>query len=380
MVLIAIWFADLLHLIFYGTETHKLNQKNYTEMRKSFGESGNEEIPSRSMVALPVILISSHDEDPVAEQPGCFATGFLPDNPLIQSMRWAQSEYLLKGVFLGLLLFVALDSQSWSETGQVGLYMAGGFGIGLLLAIIRQVRDLPRLLRRPFGFLVFVLLENPLLIYSGVILGLAFGAFQVFEKADTNRLLTCVIGGLVFGYSLEQLRRIPEWRYKLAGVILDGAIVIMLLDYWLGPDLSAERRQFIAFQLLLGLPFFYLLTFAGAVEESEAEIGAICIVIAVAIRWSILDEEVASACLLLPVRALLPLRHLRPPLAAHLQIRSPRLQLWRIEEVCGGSACIPEGAATRPEQLARQAGKRLAAYANPSLASRQDRRRHRSRP
>ena len=38
-----------------------------------------------------------------------------------------------------------------------------------------------------------------------------------------------------------------------------------------------------AVQLLLGLPLFYLLTFAGHEEETEVEIGAMCATISVAL-------------------------------------------------------------------------------------------------
>src|SRR5262245_15249499 len=99
-------------------------------------------------------------------------------------MRWAKSEYILKGVFLGLLLFVSLQKDlDWAATGRVALWLAGGFVIALVVAGIRQFRDLKGLGRNPLGFLLFLLLENPFLIYAGIILGLAGAAIDHLQTA-----------------------------------------------------------------------------------------------------------------------------------------------------------------------------------------------------
>src|SRR5262245_7540086 len=97
-------------------------------------------------------------------------------------MRWAKSEYILKGVFLGLLLFVSLQKElNWADTGRVALWLAGGFGVALVLAAARQFRDVKGLGHNPVGFLLFLLLENPFLIYSGIILGLAGAAIDLTQ-------------------------------------------------------------------------------------------------------------------------------------------------------------------------------------------------------
>ena len=58
-------------------------------------------------------------------------------------MRWAKSEYILKGVFLGLLLFVSLQKDlDWPATGRAALWLVGGFLAALVLAGLRQVRDI----------------------------------------------------------------------------------------------------------------------------------------------------------------------------------------------------------------------------------------------
>ena len=64
-------------------------------------------------------------------------------------MRWLQLEYVFKGIYLGLLLFVALQEPSWAHVGLValctlgglGLCLAGGaFGLALLIIAAYQLR------------------------------------------------------------------------------------------------------------------------------------------------------------------------------------------------------------------------------------------------
>ena len=49
-------------------------------------------------------------------------------------MRWPLSEYVLKGVFLGLLLYGALSAPDAAAAGRVGLWLVGGLGAGFLVA------------------------------------------------------------------------------------------------------------------------------------------------------------------------------------------------------------------------------------------------------
>ncbi len=53
-------------------------------------------------------------------------------------MRWLLSEYILKGVFLGLLLFVALQKPGWAATGEFFLCIFGGQAACLGLAGYRK--------------------------------------------------------------------------------------------------------------------------------------------------------------------------------------------------------------------------------------------------
>src|SRR6187549_2865749 len=106
-------------------------------------------------------------------------------------MRWAKSEYILKGVFLGLLLFVSLQKNlDWGDIGRVALWLGGGFLIALIVAGVRQIRDIKGLGRNPLGFFLFLLLENPFLIYFGIVFGLAGAAIDLVR----NRLIELGLG------------------------------------------------------------------------------------------------------------------------------------------------------------------------------------------
>src|SRR5262245_24247675 len=109
-------------------------------------------------------------------------------------MRWPLSEYILKGVFLGLLLFAALNAQSPADAGRVGLWLGGGLAVGLAVAAVMKLRQGFRPAGRPLTFLLFLLLESPTLVYAGSILGLAVGAFTL-RPQDDNRLLLATLGG-----------------------------------------------------------------------------------------------------------------------------------------------------------------------------------------
>jgi tetratricopeptide (TPR) repeat protein len=245
-------------------------------------------------------------------------------------MRWAKSEYILKGVFLGLLLFVSLQKDlTWSDTGRVALWLAGGFLISLVLAAIRQFRDIKGLGRNPVGFLLFLLLENPFLIYAGIIFGLAGAAIDIIQvkKAlipdgqtpplELSILGYCVLGGAVFGYGLGELRQVANPLYRLGVTALLCAAVGFTLYYWLGDlDLlgneSQQRR--LGVHLLLGIPFFYLLVFTGVAEESEVEIAALCVTLGLGMYLVKFPDKMPALGLLLPVGiyCIYSIRVLRP--------------------------------------------------------------------
>ncbi|MFO0808349.1 MAG: tetratricopeptide repeat protein [Gemmataceae bacterium] len=205
-------------------------------------------------------------------------------------MRWSHSEYLFKGIFLGLLLYVALSAPDPGAAATVGGYTLAGLALGLAVAAVGKFRAGVRPGGRPFAFLLFLLLESPKLVYAGVVFGLGAGALAVRPPdADGRLLIATVGGGVAVGVGLAALHSVQCPKRRLIYSLLAGAGVvaagILTLEYY--PDLvpEADRRTLGVF-LLLGLPFFYLLTFAGEAEESEVEVAAWCTAFALGI-WLI---------------------------------------------------------------------------------------------
>src|SRR4051812_8153960 len=98
-------------------------------------------------------------------------------------------EYLLKGVFLGLWTFVALQVAVDRDAVRVDLpWVLGWVGAGLLLGLIagtilqfyRGVRPWQNLAAFP----LLVLLESPTFIYGGIVFGLAAGVLSGREFAE----------------------------------------------------------------------------------------------------------------------------------------------------------------------------------------------------
>ncbi|HVK10027.1 MAG TPA: hypothetical protein VM597_14760 [Gemmataceae bacterium] len=231
-------------------------------------------------------------------------------------MRWAKSEYILKGVFLGLLVFVSVQKDlDWAGTGRIALWLGGGFAVALVLATARQYRDLKGAARNPLGFFLFLLLENPFLIYAGVILGLGGAAIE-FRSAlvdkygesgvppEGNILGYCALGGAILGYALGELRQVPNPLYRLAGAAAAcaaaGAALYLALDEYSLLGTESQQRQ-LGVHLLLGIPFFYLLVFCGMAEESEVEIAALCATLGLGMYLVKFPDKVPAAGLLVPV-------------------------------------------------------------------------------
>src|SRR5438445_9894903 len=123
-------------------------------------------------------------------------------------MRWIQTEYVLKGIFFGLLTFAALqaagaESPDWATTGKLGLCVAGGLALALGLAAANKLRAGYGVKDRVPAFVLFLLLESSYLVYAGILSGMGVGvvwAWNVGEATNTGRKLSrAVIGGASFG-------------------------------------------------------------------------------------------------------------------------------------------------------------------------------------
>ncbi|HEY7313935.1 MAG TPA: tetratricopeptide repeat protein [Gemmataceae bacterium] len=207
-------------------------------------------------------------------------------------MRFLQTEYLLKGVYLGLVLYAALQqaaagAYAWTALARVNLLALGGLVLALLLAGLAKLREGYRVRGRLLIFTLFLLLESPTLVYAGILGGTLGGIYWVSllggALSQLNDLFLPTLGGgaiagLIFG-SLHQVRH----RLTRIGLIVAlGAGLVGGLLYWFGmfgtlaQTHKLEDQTVFAVQILLSIPFFYLLTFAGHDEESEIEIGVMC--------------------------------------------------------------------------------------------------------
>ena len=207
-------------------------------------------------------------------------------------MRWLQTEYILKGIYLGLLLDIAFRQAEQPEASPYApLLLAactfGGLLLALALAGLWKVRQGYRIRGRLAPFVLFLLLESPSLVYAGILGGTALGAHLAGAGADSQLLVRMVGGGAALGVLFGIVRSVRVRRFRLGLSLLMGAALVGGLAYWLGllPEIRGlipqhkvqdEAASTFGIFLLLGLPVFYLLTFAGQQEESEVEVGAMC--------------------------------------------------------------------------------------------------------
>jgi tetratricopeptide (TPR) repeat protein len=204
-------------------------------------------------------------------------------------MRWIQTEYVLKGIFLGLLTFAALqaassESPDWAATGRLGLCIAGGLVLALALAAVGKLRAGYEVKGRVLAFVLFLLLESSYLVYAGILLGMAVGVLWAFSGSDHLLFFWSVIGGALLGIIFGSLKQIENRWYRIALCLVMAAGIVAAALYYFGLiQIGDERRpptelklSTFGIYLLLGVPIFYLLTFSGHEEESEVEIGAIC--------------------------------------------------------------------------------------------------------
>lgn len=220
-------------------------------------------------------------------------------------MRWQQTEFILKGAYLGLLVLVAMQAPDWKEAAEVALFAIGGLALCLGIIGFQKIREGYRIRGRLSGFILFLILENPVLVYTGLLTGLVLGTYSILDQNDAM-VLAPVLGGAALGLVFWLLRHVQDRRFRLwvglalAVALVGGAIAIFHFEPF---RITAQQRDMIGYLLLLGIPGFYLLTFAGTVEESEIEIAAICAALGVSL-W-ILGDKVSptfkSMALLVPL-------------------------------------------------------------------------------
>ena len=162
---------------------------------------------------------------------------------------------------------------------------------GLLLAVgsvaVAKLRQGYRVKGKMIGFSLFLLLDHPHKVFAGTILGLAVGVLlPLFLENEVSHevvwylavFVAPIAGGAAFGLVLWLLRHVQSKIRSWLGLGLTAIPMIIaagLLHYF--PELGSKTTQEkLGAVLLMGLPGFYLLTFASLVEESVVEMAALC--------------------------------------------------------------------------------------------------------
>jgi tetratricopeptide (TPR) repeat protein len=230
------------------------------------------------------------------------------DLPRDYLMRWLHTEYILKGVYLGLLVFVALQETSWWDAGRVALCTAAGLVLFLAVSGVRKVREGYQIKGRVPAFILFLLLESPGLVYTGIILGTFVGAMWVRNpSADASYLPATVLGGAALGSVFGLLQQVRDRWARLGLSLALGVGLVAGALYLFGQlhqldEPAPSKLSLFGIQLLLGIPWFYVLTFAGKEEESEIEVGAICAALGLGVNllpWN--NPSYRSLSLLIPM-------------------------------------------------------------------------------
>jgi tetratricopeptide (TPR) repeat protein len=195
-------------------------------------------------------------------------------------MRGLQSEYFLKGLYLGLLALAGLHASTraqpdWTLPLLLTGFTLAGLVIAIALAGYAKVKQGYRVHGRLLPFILFLLLESPTLVYAGILLGTLAGVLALgLMGDDINQIVMLVGGGVILGAVFGAVRQLTNHWARLGLSLAVGAALVACGIYY------QEREQpdlhILGLQLLLGVPIFYLLTFSGHEEESEVEIGALC--------------------------------------------------------------------------------------------------------
>lgn len=213
-------------------------------------------------------------------------------------------EYLVKGLSLGVLGYLGWNADLKAAALVYGLVLLGLVAaLGLSWQRAKAAGAAPKTLS--FSFVVYLLLEYPGLIYAGVLAGLLVGAALVTFVLSQWTVMDLGIAlgiGLALGVVLVGLRLIAQKNIRRAVVLGLGAGAVALVIFYLfrGEMPVSFSLQSFGLHLLLAVPVFYLLTISGRTEETEIEIGLVCVLLGIAL-WVLLGPAFQLVAMLIPV-------------------------------------------------------------------------------
>ena len=240
---------------------------------------------------------------------------------------WHRNEYILKGLFWGLWVFFALQvpansADAWKDISWVLGWTCTGLVVGLIIGTVKLASRGVKPWDNWKAFPLLVVLESPLFIYAGIMLGLTVGVVSGREFAQpwavpiaqafgltwedikhvdpvARWLLHCIVGGVLLGVGMYRMRQMEDQPTRFwVGLGVAAAMVYLASNYLFDikvpdPDDPAKKVSYFAsadakfnlgLYILLGLPFFYLLTFSSEAEESEVEVMTFCAALGIALH------------------------------------------------------------------------------------------------
>lgn len=233
-------------------------------------------------------------------------------------MRWDQTEFIFKGLFLALLAVVGLsdrksldemDLSLWELVARVGFCLAVGLALALSAAAYHKIREGFRVRGKLVGFTLFLLLENPGAVYVGIIGGALLGAYPALKTSEQQRLLAPILAGPILGLLFWYVRNLAQrdLRHWLS-MGLAFALIVGPLAYlhFVEPPQFVDRANAWQFTVLsvLALVGFYLLSFTSLVEEAEVDVAALCGVLGICLYFLLLALGVENRVI---IPAVIPL-------------------------------------------------------------------------
>jgi len=219
---------------------------------------------------------------------------------------WQNLEYIGKGVCLGFLGLLALVNPDWVRTGMFMLLVLGGLLLALVGPALRTLRQGQKVRGRAVAFILFLLLENPLHVYAGVLVGMVAGAAAQLFVFDAWAPLEALLGvgaGAAAGVLFMLVVRLNN-RWLRTGTVLAAAAAVAGGFLWaieVYPWILGQSSQdLFASHVFLAIPVLYLLTLAGRTMETELEIGTISVALGLAL-WMLLPGQMRLFAVFLPV-------------------------------------------------------------------------------